>query len=198
MTAFHVHDHSIQRDGSDFLFQVSEATPDDLAQLTQVHRFGRITSDSDITPRYAWARFTNDEYYHTWAENLFDGTKRVLKAVLNDTVIGLAVLGQADRGDGYDEIWTKHPRLCELHQMYIVSGYQGSGLGKVLFRTITKAAVALDHDAMVINLLSNNTQARKFYEKMGAELVSTIRETKTGEPNQSSIEISCELMLLAL
>ena len=188
----------VDRQGFVFEFHVTMASSADTEQLKQVHRFGRITGDWDITPRYAWARFTNNEYYDTWSNKLFDRSKTVLKATLNGTVVGLGVLGEADRGEGYDAIWERFPHLCELHQMYVVAGYQNSGIGTAMFRLLVEKAKAKGHDAMVINLLTGNAQALRFYQHMGAVFSATVRETKSTEPHQPPIEISCDLLITRL
>ena len=143
---------------------------------------------------YAWARFANNEYYDNWAANLFSETKVVLKASVLGAVVGFAVTGEADKGDGYDDLAKECPELCELHQLYVVQGYQRTGIGKLLYQELVEAMRQRGFENMAINMLQGNKVAAEFYSAMGAVLFCQIEETKTDEPGQDTIKIVCELM----
>jgi GNAT superfamily N-acetyltransferase len=192
-------EHTVKRKGQldgkhDFLIQIDFATLDDVDEMKQVHRFGRINGDADITPHYAWARFANNDYYDKWAANLFSESKVVLKASVLGAVVGFAVAGEADCGEGYDDLSKECPKLCELHQLYVVQGYQRTGIGGHLYRELAAEMKERGFENMAINLLLGNAVASGFYSAMGAVTVCQVKETKTNEPGQDSIEIVCELM----
>ena len=181
-----------------FVVTFENATSADIEELEQVHRFGRVTGDGNITPDYALARFTNPVYYEAWGENLLNGEKAVLKATCNGSIVGFAVGGGADEGEGYDELNDQYPNLGELHQIYIVSGFQRSGVGTALYSALMGDMRDMGYQSIAINMLTGNEPAKQFYEKMGAKKTHEITEIKTSEPVPEPIEITCDLMVQEL
>lgn len=187
--------HTFRRADNDFEVVIQSATEANLNELKQVHRFGRITGDAHVTPDYALARFTNPDYYKKWADNLFNSKTAVLKATSNSTIVGFAVGGGADEGDGYDELAETYSNLGELHQIYVVPGLQNSGTGTALYKTLMQDMHKMGYENVVINMLTGNETARQFYQRMGARKTHEFEEMKSDEPVSEPIKITCDLML---
>ena len=68
----------------------------------------------------------------------------------------------------------KQPALYrgELFTLYILDAYQRQGLGQRLFFQVVERLLALQLTSMLIWVLAENP-ARRFYEKLGGELVRT-------------------------
>jgi ribosomal protein S18 acetylase RimI-like enzyme len=59
----------------------------------------------------------------------------------------------------------------ELYAIYVDPPAQGAGIGKALFAELTRRLLDRGHSAMCLWVLSNNAQARRFYERAGGRLV---------------------------
>lgn len=87
---------------------------------------------------------------------------RVLAAVADSTLVGLAVYGPA----------RQEPYLGqgELYALYILKEYQQTGIGGRLIHTVKQALSLAGFRRMVIGCFSENP-ARNFYEKTGGRAV---------------------------
>jgi ribosomal protein S18 acetylase RimI-like enzyme len=174
----------------------------DIAEIKQVYRFGKIASDAEICREYALARFTNLKYYDDWAKTIeshsANGSRIAIKASVMGRVVGFAVAGPADTGNGYNQVAEVYPRLGEIHQIYVVAGFQRSGIGRRLYQKLLEELKACGYENVVINLLTGNTAAADFYRLFGAKKIIEIEEEKTNEIPGQRMVIQCDLMVHAL
>ena len=84
-------------------------------------------------------------------------------ATENESIIGFVKLGPvAFPGD-----WP--PDAIELHQLYVLGGWQGEGVGPVLMDWALKHARAQGRSEMILSVYVDNARARRFYERYGFE-----------------------------
>lgn len=60
----------------------------------------------------------------------------------------------------------------ELSMLYILEEYRGQGIGTMMFQLACSSIKMNGYDRFVVSANKYNEKARKFYLKMGAELVS--------------------------
>lgn len=61
---------------------------------------------------------------------------------------------------------------AELYAIYIHPRCQGHGIGRALFERIVSELIDRGHQAMCVWVLTENTQARRFYERAGGAIVA--------------------------
>ncbi|WP_174286990.1 GNAT family N-acetyltransferase [Sphingomonas bacterium] len=90
-----------------------------------------------------------------------DPAYRIRLAVEGAAIAGFAKIGPvAFPGD-----WPE--RAIELHQLYVLSGHQGTGVGPTLMDWATDAARERGSSDMVLSVWVENDRARAFYERRG-------------------------------
>lgn len=94
---------------------------------------------------------------------LDDPAFSVRLATENDRIIGFAKIGPvAFPGD-----WP--PQAIELHQLYVLGGWHGEGVGPALLDWAIVTARAAGHSELVLSVYVDNHRARRFYERYGFE-----------------------------
>ena len=68
----------------------------------------------------------------------------------------------------------------EIVTIYVLPEAQGQGLGKRLLRAVSTALRAKGFQSAWLRVLSDNTPARRFYEKLGAEIICETTEEIDG------------------
>ena len=82
-------------------------------------------------------------------------------ATENGAIIGFAKLGPvAFPGD-----WPTG--AIELHQLYVLGGWHGEGVGPALMDWALAHARAAEHSDMILSVYVDNHRARRFYERYG-------------------------------
>lgn len=66
---------------------------------------------------------------------------------------------------------SKDPSIGELYGIYIIEEHQNKGIGRLLFNEVSNKLSELNFNTMIIWVLLENYQARKFYELMGGKVV---------------------------
>ena len=92
---------------------------------------------------------------------LCDPAFTVRLATENDAIVGFAKLGPvAFPGD-----WPAG--AIELHQLYVLGGWHGEGVGPTLMDWAIDTARAAGHDEMILSVYVDNHRARRFYQRYG-------------------------------
>jgi ribosomal protein S18 acetylase RimI-like enzyme len=79
------------------------------------------------------------------------------------------IVGFVSGGTGRDN---DQEYKSELYAIYILPGYQGGGIGRLLTLALVEKLVQVGYDSMLLWVFANNP-ARRFYEALGGQLVKT-------------------------
>ena len=60
---------------------------------------------------------------------------------------------------------------AELFTIYLLPGYERRGIGRMLMNAMAKALMSFGFDSMVVWVLTDNNEAREFYEALGGVYV---------------------------
>lgn len=122
------------------------------------HRYG----PADI------AAFFAHRTVQQWRETLSDPGYRVHVATAADRLVGYVKLGPMSLP--FD---TGGRSALELHQLYVLSPWHGAGVGARLTRWAATQAQALGAQDLYLAVFPFQTQARRFYARMGFEELET-------------------------
>lgn len=139
-----------------------DATPADGPELAQMatrsftETFGTLYPASDLAA-FLDATFGADGL----PSQLDDPAYRVRLATEEDRIIGFAKLGPvAFPGD-----WPAD--AIELHQLYVLGGWHGEGIGAELMDWTIATARSGGHSALLLSVYVDNHRARRFYRRYG-------------------------------
>ena len=105
---------------------------------------------------------------------LDDPAFKIRLATEDDRIVGFAKIGPvAFPGD-----WPAD--AIELHQLYVLGGWHGEGVGPALLDWAIHTARAARHSEMLLSVYIDNHRARRFYERYGFEEVGRY-EFRVGE-----------------
>lgn len=103
----------------------------------------------------------------------------------NDKLVGFARGGPtraaSPTGDALPEGFASQFD-CELYAIYVDPPQQSRGVGRALFGELVHRFIALGHRTMCLWVLTDNTGARKFYQRLGGEVVAESSITLDGTP----------------
>lgn len=85
-----------------------------------------------------------------------------LVAAADETVVGFCIYGKSRNYD--------FKNCGEIFALYVLKGFQGTGLGKVLFSAGIKALLKQGMTSMILNCLRGNPSLG-FYKHMGGKIV---------------------------
>ena len=71
-----------------------------------------------------------------------------------------------------DKPWQKITPICSLDEIGVTDSFQRQGIGKALFVSLKKECKKRKIPNITLNVYTNNTNAIKFYKKMGCHAVS--------------------------
>ena len=139
-----------------------DATPADGPELAQMaarsftETFGTLYPTSDL------AAFLDATFgVGGLPSQLDDPAYRVRLATEEDRIIGFAKLGPvAFPGD-----WPAD--AIELHQLYVLGGWHGEGVGAELMDWAIATARTDGHSALLLSVYVDNHRARRFYRRYG-------------------------------
>ena len=85
----------------------------------------------------------------------------------------VAVFGQEILGYVWTEMSGSEDADCEIVALYVRYAKRKNGIGRALFRHSAELFRAAGRKKMIVWCLKENTEARKFYEKMGGKAYKT-------------------------
>lgn len=138
------------------------ATPADGRELAQMaarsftETFGSLYPASDLT------HFLETTFGATGLPSQLDDPAYTVRlATEDDRIIGFAKLGPvAFPGD-----WPAD--ATELHQLYVLGGWHGEGVGPALLDWAIATARAAGRSELLLSVYVDNHRARRFYERYG-------------------------------
>jgi GNAT superfamily N-acetyltransferase len=153
-------------------FAIREATIDDAAGIARAHAASWQASYRGILPDAILDRIDVGQRVTTRRQILRD--RSVFQLVAYDVTHG-DIVGFCDAGASRRRV----PYAGEVYAIYLVQHAKRHGLGQEMFERVTAWLRAADMPSMIVWVLENNHHARRFYERMGGRVGTTMR-TKVG------------------
>lgn len=142
---------------------------EDAAEIGRIHVEATHSAYSGIYTDEYLAALSADERACRWTQEGKghlagnDPTVAVFVAFCDSKMVGFADIGSADE--------SVSSKCAELYAIYLDPAHIGKGIGKALFRTCVEYAKDHGFKAMTAQVLSRNSLARAFYERMQGEPV---------------------------
>ncbi len=144
-----------------------------------------------IVPPEILAKADLEEQSVKWKGILGDSGRVVFAATtMEGEVAGFVVAGRPTESlvDGVDG---------HIAALYILAQFHRRGLGRLLLAAVAKEWIARGGHSLSFGVLAENTQARHFYESLGARLVRTSTYEWDGHPLPDAIYIFEDIAELA-
>ncbi|MFF0634640.1 GNAT family N-acetyltransferase [Nocardia sp. NPDC004151] len=106
-------------------------------------------------------------------EYLDDGERSVLKAVLDEKIVGYALLNAMPPANPDVAAVVTHRPVTELSKMYVLPGQHGNGVSAALMRAALKTARTGGDIAVWLGVNQENVRAQRFYTKHGFTVAGT-------------------------
>lgn len=135
---------------------IRPAVPADAPACAYVHHTAWVETYSRLLSPRHWESDTLERRTATWRRWLDDGAAFTV-AELGGRIVGIALGGDGRRvGD--------HPpvRDRELHSLYVLADYHGTGIGQSLLDAVVEPASPAQ-----LWVAEDNPRARRFYERNG-------------------------------
>jgi ribosomal protein S18 acetylase RimI-like enzyme len=163
-------------------YTIRRAKPEDANAIARVQVAGWHSTYTGLMPESLLANQTVERREPMWRRALAQPDQfpvYVARAESDDEqeVVGLVSGGPPQDGTGG---WY-HDFDSELYAIYILKEYQGSGIGRALLEKMLAHLVAEGKSAMLLWVLEENHQARRFYERMGGTLLEYEKFFQTDE-----------------
>lgn len=142
---------------------VRPARLDDVHDLARILVAGWNSTYKNIVSKSFLERLTIEKSVERMKKNVSD-LDYFFVLELNNDVIGFSAGGK-QRSDEFAEY------KGEVYSIYLYEEFQGLGGGNFLFNTMLKSLREEQMDPITVAVLSQNTPAIKFYEKMGGECI---------------------------
>ncbi|MBY8828985.1 GNAT family N-acetyltransferase [Hephaestia mangrovi] len=150
------------------------ATPGDGAALAQMAARSFTETFGSLYPASDLAHFLDTTFGAGLPSQLDDPAYTIRLATEDDRIIGFAKLGPvAFPGD-----WPAG--ATELHQLYVLGGWHGEGVGPALLDWAIATARAAGHSELLLSVYIDNRRARRFYDRYGFEEIGRY-EYRVGE-----------------
>ncbi len=169
---------------------VRPAQQDDAAAIARVHVASWRTTYRDLLPAEFLASLTEPGYTERWQRVIGEGSSRVYVAGEEGEVVGFASCGRERAGEtGFDG---------ELYAIYILDSAQRRGHGRELVRAAVAGLREMGLKDLIIWVLRENAQARRFYERLGGIYVrkqpitigpATLEEVSYGWRNLDDVRL---------
>ena len=149
---------------------IREATPADAPGIGRVQVDSWHTTYKGLMPEHIIASRTYDYRERMWDRILTEqqGQTFVYAAEENGEIVGF-VSGGANRD-------AESAYTGELHAIYILETHQGKGIGRRLTSALVARLLQQGHTSMLLWVLADNHQARRFYEALGGKVVGERQE----------------------
>lgn len=146
---------------------IKVGTVKDIEGLAKVHYESWITTYSGIFSEETFKNRTFEKVLKNWRPrltNLAPDYRCFLAETDEGEVFAFAECGkERTREYGIDS---------ELYTIYILDNYQGNGVGKALFNRVEEFLKERNLQSLMVWVLKDNHSARRFYEKLGGELIA--------------------------
>lgn len=135
----------------------------DAAAIARVHVATWRTAYRGLLPDGFLDTLDQAGYEARWLRSISDPGIRVFVAEEGEAVVGFASGGRERAGE---------PEFSgELYALYVLSEAQGHGHGRQLVRAVVDGLREMQLRDMIVWVLRDNAQARRFYERLGGGFV---------------------------
>ena len=145
--------------------RIREAKPDDAGAIAGVHVASWRTTYPGIVPDAYLAGIDVREREGRW-RSILDSASQTFTLVAETEVGELVGFAGGGRERSGDKVYRG-----ELQALYLLESYQRRGIGQQLFEAVTARLDEAGMVSMMVWVASENAPARRFYEKLGVELV---------------------------
>ena len=154
------------------MLSIRQAASEDIPLLSHMgytsytHHFAHLWKNTDELHQ-----FLEQEYGQAALRQSFDEAGSHWLIASTSTAVGFAKYspGQYVEPDG----------LCGtlLHKLYLMPGETGQRFGEQLFSEVIRHAKAQHETSLWLEVLADNPQARKFYERLGMQHIKDVHFT---------------------
>ncbi|WP_314252867.1 GNAT family N-acetyltransferase [Streptomyces sp. DSM 40907] len=133
-------------------------TEADVAAVSEIRVTGWKAAYAGIVPQSYLDRMTVEADAHQRRQYVTRPDKATIDLVAVDArggVVGWACLGPSPTAAG------------ELYALYVQPSLIGTGIGRSLLQAVHAGALARGFDSVLLWVLTDNTRARRFYERAG-------------------------------
>ncbi|TLS38309.1 GNAT family N-acetyltransferase [Pseudalkalibacillus caeni] len=154
---------------------IRKATSEDYPGIATVHINSWKTTYQGIVASAYLDNLDLEERKQRWQRILAGSHNVYLAESIAGKVVGFAALG--------DNRSKEYPYSAELHAIYILKDFQGSGIGRGLFDQAAAHFNSKKQESMIVWVLAENTPARSFYERLGGRVVGEKTLEIGGQPH---------------
>jgi ribosomal protein S18 acetylase RimI-like enzyme len=156
--------------------RLRDATPKDATALGDIFVEAWRREHAGLLPQEVLSARSAAQSAANWSRSLAEianGERKdqfVLLALRGSRPVGLIVVGEqaAERSDGEGEVVL----------IQVADAHRGSGVGATLMRAAARRLIERGVGAMIVCVLEANASARRFYERMGGQLLAETREVE--------------------
>ncbi|MEO6458091.1 MAG: GNAT family N-acetyltransferase [Chloroflexia bacterium] len=148
---------------------IREATPADAPGIARVHVDSWRTTYKGLIPEHIIANRSYEYRERLWIRILNQQPETFVYVAEEDNEIVGFVSGGSNRSN--DPVYKG-----ELQAIYILEAYQGKGMGQRLTSALVMRLMEQGHTSMLLWVLADNRQARRFYEALGGKKVAERQE----------------------
>ncbi len=141
----------------------------DARRIAEVHVRVWRAAYRGIVPDAELKRLSVRQREEMWRRVLSADPQSVLAMTDGDLIVGWAAFGPTRDPDG------DRARTRELHGIYLLKRYWGSGQGQRLYREVERR-LRLCASEVILWVFEANGRARRFYERLGFEVETNQRK----------------------
>lgn len=148
---------------------IRKATPEDALGISIVNVYTWKTTYSGLIPEeFINSRIKKVAEIAERNKNEMENNDNFIVATVGNTIVGFASYGESSEEEFIN--------AGEIYAIYVLSGFQGKGIGKKIFRACIEELKKSRFGSVVINCLKGNNSL-EFYKHMGAKIIGE-REDK--------------------
>lgn len=144
--------------------------PEELPQLTTLHRETRVAVDLEFTPEYLAPRLDEAAYFRKIWDSVFNQPEANRAFVLWDDARAIGFVRVGAMTD-YKALYNCHlpvpPKTGEIHQLYVLPGIMGRGYGLMLLKAAFTDLEEMGFVGLMACTYQKNTRIRDFIRDMG-------------------------------
>jgi GNAT superfamily N-acetyltransferase len=142
---------------------IRPAKVDDAPAIARVHVASWRSAYLGLLSDEFLESLNEPDYADRWRRFIGEGSSRVYVIELDGQVVGFASGGRERAGEtGY---------TGELYAIYILDAHQRHGYGRELVKAVVAGLREMGFEDMLIWVLRDNQNARRFYERLGGVYV---------------------------
>lgn len=150
--------------------KIRAATPDDAALIAAVHVASWRESYTGLVPEAMLSGFAVSDWTKLWARILGQASDPdgaiIFVAEHQGDVVGFA----SGREQG-DQALLARGFAGDISAIYLLRSAQNGGIGRCLMAAVARSLRDRGHQAASLWVLQDNQPARRFYERLGGEIV---------------------------